>query len=360
MSKKKVCFISLGNLYLCPYISKYTSLIDGDYDVIYWNRHGIEESIGSKQTYSFNYKMDEGIGKFNKALGYLRFKKYAQNIIKKIDYDVIVLLQTSVGILLESILLKKYKGKYIVDIRDYTMEKNPVFFAYEKILIKNCAYAVISSKGYEEFLPKFNYVLVHNDLEIDHAKIKEFEERHRNSYKIVISYIGLIRFHDQNKRMILKFKNDSRFKLRFIGKDAYALKAFCKENHVNNVELIDRFPPAKTLDYYYETDIIYNLYGNNTPLLDYALSNKLYYAAKLKIPILVCPNTYMEKISMQYGFGFSFDLNDLEAVNKLVDYYRKIEWELFYNNCNSFVRKVKDENKVFEDIMKVYLNDIQS
>lgn len=358
---KKICFVSLGNLYLYPYISKYISLLECDYDVIYWDRHQIEENIGAKETFTFCYKMDEGSGKLSKLLGYLKFRKYALDKIKTNNYSGVILLQTSVGILLNSFLKKNYKDKYIVDIRDYTMENNPMFFAVEKALIENSANSVISSKGYESFLPKFNYTLVHNDTTIDDITIKKFENRKRNKDKIVISYIGLIRFHEQNKKVILKFKNDSRFVLRFIGKDAYALKEFCENNNINNVELIDRFPPEKTLDYYYETDIIYNLYGNNTPLLDYALSNKLYYAAKFKMPILVCPKTYMEEVSIQNGFGFKFDLDDLEANDNLYQYYQNIDWNIFREKCNMFLEKVTEENINFNKRIKDFaggkLND---
>lgn len=357
MGKKKICFISLGNLYLCPYISKYIPLINCDYDVIYWNRHGVEEDISAKQIYAFQDKMNEGTNKISKLIGYLKFKRYAFDIINRNNYDGVILLQTSVGILLNSILRRKYKGKYIVDIRDYTMENNPVFFTIEKNLIDNSALAVISSKGYESFLPPHKYTLVHNDSHIDESIITKFESKDRKKDKIVISYIGLIRFHEQNKKVILKFKNDRRFNLKFIGKDAFALKKFCEENQVENVELIDRFPPEKTLDYYYETDIIYNLYGSNTPLLDYALSNKLYYAAKLKMPILVCEGTYMEDISN--GFGFTLKLDDPNACDDLYNFYGKINWRQFYDNCNSFLQKVREDNLIFEDSIKRFIDNLK-
>lgn len=358
MRKKKVCFISLGNLYLCPYISKYISLIDCDYDVIYWNRHGIDEDIGAKNTYSFNHKMDEGVSKASKLLGYFKFRKHALNIVKKNDYDGLILLQTSVGILLQTILRRKYKGKYILDIRDYTMENNFVFYSLVKSLVRNSAYSVISSKGYEKFLPKHDYVLVHNDTHIEPDIVKKFEQKERNKDKIVISYIGLIRFHEQNKKVIMKFKNDQRFLLRFIGKGALALSEFCKKNDVNNVELIDRFPPEKTLDYYYETDIIYNLYGNNTPLLDYALSNKLYYAAKLKIPILVCEGTEMEKITKKYGFGYTFKIDDIGACDDLFNYYNTINWIEFKSCCEAFLEQIYNDNKLFNEKIRNFVKQI--
>jgi hypothetical protein len=343
---------------LCPYISKYISLLDYDYDVIYWNRHEVKEDIGASKTFSFEYKMNEGKSKVKKLLGYIKFRNYALNILKSNHYKSVVFLQTSAGILLSSFFKKRYSGRYIVDIRDYTLEKNPIFYTLVNDLIKNSAYTVISSKGYEKFLPKHDYILVHNDTEIDESIIKKFEKKKRDRGKIVISYIGLIRFHEQNKKVILKFKNDDRFLLRFIGTDAFALREFCKTNYVTNVELIDRFPPEKTLDYYYETDVIYNLYGNNTPLLDYALSNKLYYAAKLKIPILVCPDTYMEEVSTKFNFGFTFDLNNPTACDDLYKYYKELNWDKFTSGCNLFLEQVRYDNEIFQNTFSKFLKSL--
>jgi hypothetical protein len=358
MSKKRICFITLSNLYLCPYISKYISLIDCDYDIIYWDRHGIDENMGAKEVFPFRYEMDENQGKLKKISGYLKFRKYAIDIIKKKNYDGVILLQTSVGILLQKILTKKFSGKYIVDVRDYTMEKNKIFFSLVKNLINKSANTVISSKGYKSFLPEYEYTIVHNDIKIDKDTIVRFEKRKRNKERVVISYIGLIRFNDQNKRIILKFKDDDRFLLRFIGKGANSLKKFCLDNNITNVELIDRFPPEKTLEYYYDTDIIYNLYGNNSPLLDYALSNKLYYAAKLRMPIIVCPDTYMEEVCTQFGFGFVFKLQDMNACTDLFNYYQSINWSIFEQKCQRFIRLVEEENEVFNDMVKKYINKL--
>ena len=108
---KKICFVSLVNLYLCPYISKYISLLECDYDVIYWDRHGIEENIDAKQVYAYRNKMDEGLGKLSKLQGYLKFRKYVLDKIRGNNYDGIILLQTSAGIILNSFLKKHYKGK---------------------------------------------------------------------------------------------------------------------------------------------------------------------------------------------------------------------------------------------------------
>lgn len=358
MSKSKVCYISLTNLYLTPYLNKYTKMSNNSYDVIYWNRHCLEECVGADNHYGYNEVLNEGDSRLRKARGYLKFIRYARDIIKGNNYDKLVILQTSLGILLSDLLVSKYRGKYILDIRDYTFENNRLFYNLLKKVVKNSYNTVISSRGYEEFLPDYQYTLVHNDTYIPEDQIKRFESKkyQMSNRKISISFIGLIRFNEQNKKIINIFRNDDRFTLKFIGTGANNLKDYCEKNNIINVELIDRFPPEKTLDYYFETDIIYNLYGNKNPLLDYALSNKLYYAAKLKIPILVCPNTYMEEIANEYGIGYTFDSTNERECSNLFDYYNNINWDEFYKESNRFIKTVNIDNKKFEKIIGDFLN----
>ncbi|MFK8793965.1 glycosyltransferase family protein [Planococcus plakortidis] len=364
MSKKKICFISLSNLYLCPYIKRYVEIIEKsdenyEFDIIYWDRHNLNEIYdGANKSISFQYILSEGSSYKEKVLGYLKFKKFTQKKIQENKYNGIVLLQTSAGVLLQKSLKKLYFKKYILDIRDYTMENNKLFYYLISKLIDNSFLTVISSEGYKNFLPEYKYLITHNSNEIEEKVLSKFDKRNRTTEKIVISYIGLIRFHEQNKKVIMNFLNDNRFTLRFIGEDAMSLKSFCDENNVKNVELIDRFPPEKTIDYYYDTDIIYNLYGNNTPLLDYSLSNKLYYAAQLNIPILVCPKTFMEEVSTKYNFGLVYNDENLRANDDLFEAFNNLDREHLKAGTKMFLKKVKKENELFSQEVRFFLNNI--
>ncbi|WP_340392691.1 capsular biosynthesis protein [Paenibacillus sp. FSL E2-0190] len=356
----KICFISLANLYLTPYLNKYITIINTPFDIIYWNRHAIKEESSANNLFSFNYPMNESSTKIDKLLGYVKFRRYAKRILEKNGYSGVIVLTTSAGILLNRELNKSYSKKYIVDIRDYSFEDNSVYYAIEKKMIKNSSLSVISSRGYESFLPKHNYILTHNDVSISSLIIEEFRKKNTKTIrdKISISYIGLIRFHEQNKKVIKKFANDERFNLNFIGTDSHALQPFCEELNIKNVRFVDRFPPETTLNYYKETDIINNLYGNNSNLLDYALSNKLYYAALLGIPILVSPNTYMEEVACQYGFGFSVDLNSSNVCDEIYDYYHSINWDEFYSSCDKFLESVKFDNDRFQVSIEKFIFNI--
>lgn len=358
MISKRICIIGLNNLYLMPYIEKYTQNIDCIFDIVYWNRHSIKENYNANNIYEFDYKMDDNSSKYHKLVGYLKFRRFAKKIISNNKYDGVVLLQTVAGILLLRTLERKFSFKYFLDIRDYTMELNPLFLILEKKLIKFSKYSVISSEGYKDFLPQSDYVISHNITYIDSGIILNFKNRKKSNDKIIISNIGLIRFHDQNIKLINTFKNDDRFQLRFIGKNSNELSNFVKMNNINNVVLLDRFSPEKTIDFYYETDIINNVYGNDSPSLDYALSNKLYYACQLGIPILVSPNTFMERVSKDFEFGISFDFKNPNNKDDLFDYYNTIEWDKLYSGCDRFLKKVKLEDSEFIAAIKRFIKEI--
>lgn len=353
--KSKICFVTIGNIYLTPYIHKYIENIKCEYDVIYWNRDDITEDVGATSLYGFNFKLTSQDSKFRKIKGYWYFRKYATEILKKNNYDRVIVLQTMVGVMLEKVLRKNYFKRFILDIRDYTLEKNRVFYYIEKNIINASGMTVISSEGYKEFLPPSEYVSIHNNRRINSKDVEQIRNGNKKSSKLVIAFIGYISYQEQHKKLLKIFKNDDRFELHFIGKEAENLIPFCEENNINNVKIEGKFEPENIIEKYKEVQIINNLYGNNTPVLDYALSNKLYFAATLGMPILVCEGTYMEKISLKYGFGYTFDFNDSEACDKLYEYYHNIDWNTFEKNCDLFLEKVNRENKEFQVKLKEFI-----
>lgn len=352
----KICFVTMGNLYLCPYIESYISNLEDEYDIIYWDRDNIEESTNARCVYKFSSaaKVSRDKKVLKKIWGYLRFYFYANKILSKNNYDCIILLQTLAGIITSRTLLGKYSKKYILDIRDYTFENNRFFYSIERKLIYNSQKTIISSEGFKLFLPNFDYIMTHNSRElVNQDLVRSIKGRNKKKDKLNIAFIGYISYLEQHKKLLLKLKNNPKFVLSFIGKEANVLKGFCEKNGIKNVRIIDKFPPEKILNYYVDVDLINNLYGNGTPILDYALSNKLYFAAQLNIPILVCPKTYIASISEKYGFGFELDLlEDDDIAEKLIEFYKNINWESLSRGCDEFMEKVNKDNNDFVKIIK--------
>lgn len=341
---KKICFVTMGNIYTVPYLSSYTKHINGNYAVIYWDREGKNEAEGDNKYYRF-YKKLSPKDRIRKITGFIQYKKFVKGILLKKKFDLVIFLQTWSALLMADVVEKHYSGRYIVDVRDYTYEKNALIYHREKKLMEKAAMCVISSAGYKEFLPPHEYYIFHNVRELPAEKVTLLRERNKERKTLNISFVGYVNYQEQHKKLLLSLKNDYRFHMSFIGTRALELKDFCKENSINNVTLIDTFDPAETIDYYSDTDFVNNLYGNHTPTLDYALSNKLYFAAELHIPILTCADTYMSKVAGEHGFGLDVDVSDLSLGDKLWKYYTSIDWSQLSMGCKNFMETVRAEQK---------------
>lgn len=343
---------------MVPYIRKYIGLLTTNvqYDVIYLNRDGITETLpGVRHMYGYSMHMNIKQNKIKKLVKMIQFVNFCKKIICKNQYDRIILLHTNAAILLAPTLINRYSGRYIIDVRDYSWEKNPIYYLIESKLMRHAGLRVVSSMGYCKFLPPAEYQMVHNDFLLDEEYVRHFRQNRCSSKSdcIRINFIGYVRYFKQNEILAKVFSKDTRFMLGYYGKNADIMKTHV--GHLVRSEFHDHFPPEETLSFYEKTDIINNVYGNHTPMLDYAYSNKLYYSCILGIPILVSPDTYMADIVKQYGIGFVFDEDDPNICDKLFEYYQAIDWEQFDKRCDAFYSKVCEENKMFEQNVTDFL-----
>ncbi|MCK1246012.1 hypothetical protein MX112_03355 [Streptococcus uberis] len=228
----------------------------------------------------------------------------------------------------------------------------------KKKLLQNSAMNVVSSEGFLNFLPqKAQYEVAHNVRTWPTNRINNIKNRNKDKEQLHIVFVGYVNYQEQHKKLLLALKNDPRFKISFIGTRGNELKPFCEQNGITNVNLIDTFESSKTLDYYEDADFVNNLYGNHTPVLDYALSNKLYYAASLNIPILVCADTFMEDISKRHHFGITVDLQTKDNLGDyLFNSYKQIDWNKLEAGCNNFMQLVDKQQNQFENKLNNLLN----
>lgn len=344
-------FVSTGDCYQTPYIAAYEACFEGDYDFLYWSRS--EVTCGQSRANPIPYRAS-GVRALDKIVGYGGFSSFAKEWLQNNCYEGVVLLQTQAALLLSPFLKNRYAGKYICDVRDYCFEKMPFVKAVEKSLFKNSYANFISSPGYTKFLPaNMEYHLLHNN----HLDLFKDERPVAAQCPINIVFLGSIRFHDQCRNLIKAFSKDTRFRISFIGAGAYALKDACRDLETGNVLFQDSFEPAQTVNLLERADLLFNLYGNNSPFLDYALSNKLYYAAELGKPILVCPNTFMEDITLEYGLGFTVDFNLNDVSSRLYEEYRQFDFNTFDLGRRAFIERVEHENADSKRLMRAFFNN---
>lgn len=351
-------------MYVLPYARIYIDAIHSagaECDLIFWDRdsvNGKNDIFDGCKNLCYQRKITpESSGK-DKLLGYIEARNYFIKCLKATDYDGVIFLQTHTAVACKSLLSKKYKGKYIVDIRDYTLENFSIYRKAEESVIANSFATVISSPAYRKFLPDNDYVIAHNFSQFPQDginKIKELNNGQKTS-PIRISFIGTVRFVDVDMKVLRLFANDKRFQLNYYGFGSEALKSFCEREKIENVDFYGSFSPDMTLDFYEKTDLINNLYGNHNPFIDYLLSNRLYHSGQLHIPILVCPETYMEEISVKYNMGYSFDLDKADSVDELYKWYYNYDKSLLSQGCDQFIADVKEENVNYMKLINDFIN----
>lgn len=354
---KDIVLIVGTNLHWVPFFYRYESLIKElglDYDLIIWNRERLDEKSDAENVYeyrAFDNANNKNPFKFFKFIGFSNFVKKVLNDNK---YKKVIFVGTygCAVAFCSKFLCKNYSNKMWIDIRDDLYEWFKPYYIAQKKTIEASYATSISSPAYVKFLPEYNYLHMHN---IDpNAKniIKEYKQNIDKDDRIRISFIGNVRYYEQNKELLRLLGNDERFIIQYYGKGSEKLEQFCLENNILNVDFCGSFPQKDTIKFYEKTDIINNIYGNNTMNLQLALSNKLYYGLFLKIPLLVSKGTLMEDMINTYNIGFTFD-NNQNFPNDLYEWYKNVKknpcscrfddlWRKFQNEDEQCVNELKN------------------
>lgn len=356
---KKICILSISNIKHMTLISLYTEKLIEDnipYDIIYNDRYGEEENFDADNIYRFENKMDKNTGRFMKFLKYLRFIKYAIFIINANKYDFVIVWNELTAFMFSGYLAKRLNGRYCLNIRDYLYQNYPIIKQIFKKVITNSAFTTISSDGFKNFLPEYDYIHVHSLNSKLLSKLIPRNSLQEKSEKIRISFIGNVRFLGINKEILKVFKNDTRFLICYYGTNAEVLEEYCKENLIENSSFHSSFKVEDTNNFIQKTDMINNIYGNHNISLDYALSIRLYYGIYYQVPLLVSSKTYMAEVVNKYNIGYVIDVIDADLPNEIYDWYHSINFDELSSNCKRALKDIGLSNLKFED---AYQKNIQ-
>lgn len=359
MSKNSICVVLPCNIYVAPFYFRYEKILSEmqvEFDLIIWNRDGIEEKSEGEIIY-FNVLDTANNGDKMKIIKFYKFAYFVKQTIKKNKYDKILFLGSYAGnaVFLSNFLKNNYHNRYWFDIRDYTYEWFKPYYNSISSVIKNSYKTAISSSGYEEFLPKYDYIYTHNIDKINIKKCKKKKNKKTPQTPICISFIGNVRYYKENIKLLELFRNDDRFVLQYYGSGSEELQKYCKENNILNVDFHGKFAPEETSRFYNKTHIINNVYGNSGIELTTALSNKLYFSGGLHLPILVSPNTYIQKISEKYKFGYVIDYDKLNLADELYNWYIQLIKNDNFTGYDDFWKGVIKEDEKFEKTLEDFI-----
>lgn len=357
----KVCILSAVNIKHMSLITLYTEVLKKqgiEYDIIYMDKYDEDEYFECAHKYRYVNVIDQSLPRPIKAAKYMKFVGYAKKILNREKYDFVIVWNDLAIFMFAGYLPRKYKGKYCLNVRDNMKYDKKLFQRRYQKEFANAAFCTTSSLGYLDFLPKdIDYVPIHSF----NLTALEGMQRHtglrQEGEPIRIGFIGYVRYFDRNKKLLKTFANDPRFELHYYGKKADVLREFAEAEGIHNTAFHDSFPVEQTKDFMEKIDVINNLYGNGTLNVRKAISIKYFHALYAKVPILVCPNTYVGQIAKEAGIGFEVDDDHIDAKMKdeLYDWYRSLDFGQIEKNCEARLQQATEENARFEQLLLSYL-----
>lgn len=361
----KVAIISVADERHMTMISiyiEYLQLHKVNYDIIRTNRYDytrnevVVKELSRGKEYIFSFNQSTSVPKIKKIRPFFKFSKIIKELIKKNGYDFLIIWNENTGLLLFHLLTKMYRNKFILNIRD---EFNHFFLSkLLDVLVEQSAFATTPSLLLHKYENQSKILLVYNkDYEIiKYCSPKKFVKK--DELPIRITFLGtFFRASNTFLRLVNIFKNDKRFCLQFFG-DGFdsILKKYAEENDITNVITGGAFPSSKTAEYLNQTDIINSYYNNGNQNLKCAAGVKESYSPMLYIPAIVDEDTYWGKISMKYGFSFLVNnQNEGQLPDLLFNWYNKIDFEKFKQECDIFNTIVTDSNNLLFQMLDQYV-----
>ena len=339
----KIAVIGFNTMIRMPYMRYYKRLLEAHgvvADYYCWDRTENGETL--KQDNVINIKIRCGEGKIAKIFAMLKWRKKILQNLKREKYDKIIVLTTLPGVLLKKYLLKNYKGKYLLDVRDFTYDNIRAYQNAVKELCDNSVKTFISSPGFRQFLLSDNLMQIHN-IDVERA---DYDAPDLDKNILTLGYIGQIAF-EQTCIALLNKMNGSKYFLYFAG--IYKndnLREYCLRHNIENVKFDQRFDSADKQKIYQKIDLV-----NCYPLARYALPNRLYDAVYCKRPILALDGTALANIVKKYDIGIVVDESD-DVKNALDEYVEKFDKNKF---CEGIERCIADIEKEQSEAVMVIL-----
>ena len=347
--KSKICIIGTSNIKHISLISLYTKYFDQNsryYDIIYLDRYGIEEKTNANQVYRYSDVNSAGL--LGKLKMFWRFRRYVKDILKKNDYAYVITWQTTGAYLFADILLRRYKNRFVINVRDYVIENNIVFRTILKKLVKKSYFTTISSDGFRLFLPKAEYIKVNSVNEEILENI--FGRPLVKQGPIKIGFAGNCRYFRESYKLIDALANDNRFELWYCGTNSKVLEDYASKRMINNVRTMPTFDPKDTIDIMSDFNIVNSAFGNDAMDNSTLMPIRLYTAIAIHRPILVNSNTQLAKEVTKGNIGYVIEDYSTLA-DDLYSYYLSLEPEYFSNACEKYLKTARDENELFYSVV---------
>ncbi|WP_288275589.1 hypothetical protein [uncultured Prevotella sp.] len=349
-----ICF---WDRYATPYLLKYEQMLqqaEVQYEILFWNRESKQSEASFRQQGNevyLDYNCKEGK---QKLFSFYGWAKHISRFITKRKYSHLILLSTVPAVLLMPTVMRKYKGKYIFDIRDYTLEKYFIFRKLVMRLVNHSCLTPISSKGFLKWLDVSPKIIPNHNITVSEDNsftAPDFSE----DCPIRFSFVGNVRLDKQTEAMVRTLGHSSKIKQHYYGRvlSVCNIREIIKEDGLTNVYLHGPFDVKEKETIYKDTDLINTVYANaekeeDIPLGDSTpLPNRLYDALIFYRPLVTSKGTYLAELSDEYHLGVNVNGFDENLEEEIVNYTKTFDRKAFMDGCDKLRALVTEEENTF-------------
>lgn len=346
----KVGLILPGTIWYAPYVRIYTRILEKckvEYQIISWNRDGKDAKEGIQ--YEENIHVDNGSASF---LAYRRYIAFIKKVVKENGFDRLIVFGPQMTCLLSTFLMRKFKGQFIIDYRDLSIEQKPGFRQLFALMTKLSYANVVSSPGFIRCLPKRDYYLSHN-FDVDAVR-KNIGLRDENGFgdsgNIDILTIGGIRDYSSNVEVVKALANDDNFSLRFVGSGGGAtlLASYVEEHGIKNVSFKGFYQKHEEAGYVHSSTFM-NIFYPRVITHDTALSNRFYNSLIYRKPMIVTKETMQGDYAERYNVGVALaDCSDLK--NALIGFISQ-DYKAYAGRCDNLLQGFLNDQERFEALV---------
>lgn len=352
----KVGLIIPANIKYSPYVQYYVQVLDRlkiEYKTIAWKKVDIEESID----FPFNYACSDSQRK-KIFLGHFLFARHCRKIVRRENFDKLVIFTIAPVFFLGSLFLKKYKNQFIFDIRDDSPFRRK-FSSKLKVICKMANVVVVSSDNFSPWTG-CNTILCHN---ADSMLIKKYYnlpvKKSIGDTKSIV-FAGSMNEAEINIQVISALKNNNSFSLGFIGKpnaEKQKIEDYVKKNNITNVWFEGTYKKEEIVDKYQDSADIINIIRKENTINKNALPNKLYDAVVSAIPLIVFEhNEAIANYVKEYNLGIILQEVDLSCLPEAIENkMNTFNFDLYEEGRKKFLQKVLDDQQLFESMVSLFV-----
>lgn len=283
-----------------------------------WNRN--QTFMSEKDSHLTIYNKKAAYGKpLKKLIHLMGYYRFMRSYISANKPDIVI--ASHWDMLLLASLCKSKNQVLIYEDLDIPTSSNSFVLCLlkqiEKWALRNTDAIIFASRFFKPlygFYKGKQFVLENKPMQISRCGVKVNKDPH----KLIISYIGLLRYADILKNLIDAVRNYENIILNFHGEgqDFETLKKYASD--CKNVFFTGRYEVGELCDLYAGSDVVWAAYPNKDYNVRYAISNKFHESMAYHVPCIYAESTMLGDFVDKHNLGYIVDPYDVNAIRSCI------------------------------------------